>query len=68
MPGRVASPELPWHREVVAVSWSPELPAAGQPVTFTAVVRNVQVWVDDVDRIDETNEGNNTTTATLTVP
>jgi len=25
---------------VAAVSWSPEQPAAGQPVTFSAVVRN----------------------------
>jgi len=112
---------------VVAVSWSPEQPATGQPVTFTAVVRNdgaaatpevthrvsfgvdgrrvswssadsaplapgeqrtytadrgpagptwtavageheLQVWVDDLDRIGETDEDNNTTTATLTVP
>jgi hypothetical protein len=119
----VAEPDL----VLVSVSWSPEQPATGQPVTFTAVVRNagteatpevthgvgfsvdgtpttwssaesaplapgeqrtytadggpagstwtavageheLQAYVDDVDRIGETDDGNNVMTVTLTVP
>ena len=118
----LAAPDL----MVVAVTWSPEQPAAGQPVTFTAVVRNagteatpevthqvgfaidgtpatwsssgstplapgeersysadggpagptwtalpgeheLQTYVDDVDRIAETDDGNNIMTVTLTI-
>jgi hypothetical protein len=117
-----AAPDL----VVVAVAWSPEQPAAGEAVTFTAVVRNagteatpevthgvgfavdgspttwssagsaplapgeertytadggpagptwtavageheVRAYVDDVDRIGESDDGNNVLTATLTV-
>jgi hypothetical protein len=112
---------------VDSVSWSPAQPAAGQPVTFTAVVRNagseatpavtqgvgfavdgtpvswssgdstpltpgeqrsytadggpagatwaattgqhtLQAYADDVDRIAETDNGNNTLTVPLPVP
>ncbi|HZB50626.1 MAG TPA: CARDB domain-containing protein [Mycobacteriales bacterium] len=112
---------------VVSVAWSPEAVAAGQPVTFTAVVRNagteptpdvthgvgftvdgtpvswsaagsaplapgeeriytadggpagatwtavpgehsLEAYVDDAERIGETDDTNNALTATLTVP
>jgi CARDB len=41
---------------------------AGNTWTATSGEHTVQAWVDDLDRIPETNEDDNTATAPLTVP